>query len=241
MLQYLRLHPSVNLIIVRWRESDFRNWLSCVCRPLCVRLMPDSSDLKSQIDCQSISAWLLILIDDTCNATNKVKYLQNNRSIPDRNLGNWGEDSLKNCNAATPRNLFIGVGFSQLLPLYLTNKSLDKRWPEKAIKKEVSKGTRSQGERYDFNFNLNLIRKWCVRGNGLVRYGFNCYLAALLHCCNILQWINIELLRSGFNCRDDPTQRADANPHYWILEHAPVGILNWAQPRPNYGIGRWCK
>ena len=79
---------------------------------LCVRLMPDSSDLKSQIDCQSISAWLLILIDDTCNATNKVKYLQNNRSIPDRNLGNWGEDSLKNCNAATPRNLFIGVGFS---------------------------------------------------------------------------------------------------------------------------------
>ena len=88
MLQYLRLHPSVNLIIVRWRENLILETGFLVSADLCVRLMPDSGDLKSQIDCQSISAWLLILIDDTCNATNKVKYLQNNRSIPDRNLGN---------------------------------------------------------------------------------------------------------------------------------------------------------
>ena len=84
--------------------------------------------------------------------------------------------------------------------------------------KEVSKGSRSHGERYNFNFNLKLIRKWCVRGNGLVRYGFNCYLAALLHCFNILQWINIELLRSGFNCRDDPRSHSAGRRHPSLLD-----------------------
>ena len=80
--------PPVRQPDYRWRENLILETGFLVSPDLCVRLMPDSSDLKSQIDCQSISAWLLILIDDTCNATNKVKYLQNNRSSRDRNLGN---------------------------------------------------------------------------------------------------------------------------------------------------------
>ena len=67
--------PPVRQPDYRWRENLILETGFLVSPDLCVRLMPDSSDLKSQIDCQSISAWLLILIDYTCNATNKVKYL----------------------------------------------------------------------------------------------------------------------------------------------------------------------